>query len=236
MGGNRKMAHHTGHKTRHKKSPLFISFEGGEGSGKTTQINRLADFLTDWGYRVLTTREPGGTPEAEKIRNFLVKRDGGNWSPEAEILLLYAARSMHVQHVIKPALDDGKIVICDRFSDSTLAYQGYGHGYDKDKIKQLDNLILDGFKPDLTLILDIEAKLGIDRSSRRLAAEPIASSREEDRFEQLDMSFHETLRQGFLNIAQQEPSRCKIVDARQSIDTVEQDVRTHVQTALETLK
>ena len=108
-------------------SGFFITFEGGEGSGKTTQINRLASTLTHLGKQVVTTREPGGTVEAEKIRDFLVQRDGGDWSPIAEALLLFAAREMHYQKVIKPALENGKIVICDRFTDSTRAYQGYGH-------------------------------------------------------------------------------------------------------------
>lgn len=204
---------------------FFITFEGGEGSGKTTQINRLSSFLSEQGHRVVSTREPGGTPEAEKIRNFLVKRDGGDWSPEAECLLLYAARSMHVQRVIKPALADGKIVISDRFSDSTLAYQGYGHGYDLGKIKALDDLILQGFKPDLTIVLDIPAQEGVVRSTRRLAEESAVIDRMEDRFEQLDLSFHEKLRQGFLEIAKTNSERCHVIDARQPLDLVSDSVR-----------
>ena len=204
---------------------LFISFEGGEGSGKTTQINRLSDYLNAQGRRIVSTREPGGTDEAEKIRNFLVKRDGGNWTPEAETLLLYAARSMHVQQIIKPGLDDGKVVISDRFSDSTLAYQGYGHGYDLQKIRDLDALILDGFKPDVTFILDIEPQKGIERSTRRLANEALNLKRMEDRFEQLDISFHEKLRAGFLEIAAQEPQRCHVIDASQDLDKVTEDIQ-----------
>lgn len=207
---------------------VFISFEGGEGSGKTTQINRLADFLTQQGRRVVSTREPGGTEDAEKIRDFLVKRDGGNWTPEAETLLLYAARSMHVEQIIKPALADGKVVISDRFSDSTLAYQGYGHGYALDKIKALDTLILDGFKPDLTLILDIPAQEGIDRSTRRLAGEALNIDRMEDRFEQLDIGFHEKLRQGFLQIAKENPQRCHVIDARQELGAVTDSIQAIV--------
>lgn len=204
---------------------LFISFEGGEGSGKTTQINRLSDYLNAQGRRIVSTREPGGTDEAEKIRNFLVKRDGGNWTPEAETLLLYAARSMHVQQIIKPGLDDGKVVISDRFSDSTLAYQGYGHGYDLQKIRDLDALILDGFKPDVTFILDIEPQKGIERSTRRLANEALNLNRMEDKFEQLDISFHEKLRAGFLEIAAQEPKRCHVIDAAQDLDKVTEDIQ-----------
>ena len=207
---------------------LFISFEGGEGSGKTTQINRLSDYLNAQGRRIVSTREPGGTEEAEKIRNFLVKRDGGNWTPEAETLLLYAARSMHVEQIIKPGLHDGKIVISDRFSDSTRAYQGYGHGYDIDKINALDALILNGFKPDITIVLDIDPQEGIDRSTRRLANEALNLKRMEDRFEQLDIDFHQKLRQGFLDIAKQEPDRCHVVDAAQSLDKVTADIQAIV--------
>lgn len=205
---------------------LFISFEGGEGSGKTTQINRLSTFLNTLGHKVVTTREPGGTPEAEKIRDFLVKRDGGNWSPEAETLLLYAARSMHVKTVIAPALEEGKIVITDRFSDSTLAYQGYGHGYALDKIKQLDTLILDSLKPDLTFILDIDPEQGIKRSTRRMTEQNSSFERMEDRFEQLDISFHQKLRAGFLQIAKENPQRCHVIDAAQDMDSITEKTLT----------
>lgn len=127
---------------------LFITFEGGEGSGKTTQINRLAHTLSQTGQKILTTREPGGTPEGEKIRNLLVQREGGNWTPTAEILLLFAARVMHVEKIIKPALEDNKIVICDRFTDSTIAYQGYGHSHNIDSIEKIGALSLGDFGPD----------------------------------------------------------------------------------------
>ncbi len=202
------------------KQGLFITFEGGEGSGKTTQIHALERFLSQSGYEVVKTREPGGTPEAEKIRDFLVSREGGDWSPEAEVLLLYAARSMHVQQIILPALQRGACVISDRFSDSTLAYQGYGHGYDLDKIKQLDHLILNGFQPDLTFILDIPAEQGLQRSKARLSAETTAKDQQEDRFENLALEFHDKLRNGFLDIAKQNPERCHVIDARQDIHAV----------------
>ncbi len=210
----------------------FITFEGGEGSGKTTQINRLSSYLTNKGYKVIATREPGGTPEAEKIREFLVKRDNGNWTPEAEVLLLYAARSMHLETIIKPALAEGKIVISDRFSDSTLAYQGYGHGYDINKIIALDALMIDAFKPSITFILDIPAADGIARSTRRLADEALSMDRLEDRFEQLDIAFHERLRQGFLKIAKTNPSRCHLIDATKDLDTVTKAIKTIIDTKL----
>ncbi|MGH1457200.1 MAG: dTMP kinase [Alphaproteobacteria bacterium] len=206
---------------------LFISLEGGEGAGKTTQINRLADFLTAQGHRVLTTREPGGTKEAESIRNLLVQRDGGDWDAMAEVLLLYAARVMHINKVIKPALADGKIVICDRFSDSTMAYQGYGRGLDKDKITEIERITIDGFKPDLTLILDLGVRDGLARSNKRLSGQK-GYEQTEDRFERMDLEFHENLRAGFLDIAKQEPMRCSVINAAQSVDLMASDIQNIV--------
>ena len=205
-------------------SGVFITFEGGEGAGKTTQINRLAQSLTDKGYKVITTREPGGTPEAEKIRDLLVQRDSGQWTPLSETLLLFAARQLHVDRVIKPSLDDGKIVICDRFTDSTRAYQGHGHGLDLSVIENLKDTVLDGLEPDLTFILDIDAKTGLGRSERRLAAEALDIKQREDRFERLDISFHEKLRQGFLKIAEDNPDRCKVFDADKDLDTIAENI------------
>lgn len=199
---------------------LFITFEGGEGAGKTTQINRLAQSLTNQGLKVITTREPGGTPEAEKIRDLLVQREGGKWTPISEALLLFAARSLHVQRVIKPALDDGHIVICDRFTDSTRAYQGYGHGLDMKIIEDLSETVLKGLEPDLTFILDIDPKAGLSRSERRLASEALDIKQKEDRFESLDLSFHEKLRRGFLEIADQNKGRCVVLDASQSLNEI----------------
>lgn len=199
---------------------LFITLEGGEGTGKSTQIKRLAEALTAQGHDVITTREPGGTPEAEKIRNLLVHRDGGNWTPMAEILLFFAARNMHVETLIKPALADGKIVISDRFTDSTRAYQSYGHGMEPDIIESFVQLSLGGFEPDLTFILDLDVKTGLGRAGTRLSDENSG----EDRFEKLDTGFHERLRQGFLEIAEHNPERCAIIDADRSIDDIAQDL------------
>ncbi len=211
---------------------LFITFEGGEGTGKTTQINRLAQALTQTGHKVITTREPGGTPEAEAIRDMVVQRDAGTWTPLAEVLLFFAARLELVSKIIKPALDDTKIVICDRFSDSTVAYQGYGHGVDLETIKQLSTLTLDGFKPDITIILDIDPKEGLERSDRRLAAEQFQVKQREDRYEQLDIEFHKRLRQGFLDIAAKEPERCHVIDATQDIDAISGQVADIVSKAV----
>ena len=182
---------------------LFITFEGGEGSGKTTQIRTLAAALQKKGLAVLTTREPGGTPEAEVIRKLLVQRDGGNWTPMAEALLLFAARTMHVDHLIKPALAEGKIVISDRFTDSTRAYQGYGHGLPHEKIEELVQLSLGGFEPDLTIIIDLPVETGLKRAGRRI----VRDGSGEDRFENLDLSFHKKLRDGYLEIARKNAKR-----------------------------
>ncbi|MCB9995678.1 MAG: dTMP kinase [Rhodospirillales bacterium] len=195
---------------------IFITLEGGEGSGKSTQIKTLAAFLQDKGHDVILTREPGGTPEAEKIRELLVNRDGGDWTPMAETLLFFAARAMHIETLIKPALAEGKIVICDRFTDSTRAYQSYGHGLDPDIIESYVQLAIAGFEPDLTFILDIDAAAGLERAGRRNTD----ADSTEDRFEQMQIDFHERLRQGFLEIAARNPERCVIIDAQQSIDEI----------------
>ena len=211
---------------------LFITFEGGEGSGKTSQINRLAQTLSASGHKVITTREPGGTPEAEKIRNLLVQRDGGNWTPLAEVLLLFAARSLHVERVIQPALMTGKIVISDRFTDSTRAYQGYGHGLDLETIEEVNSIVLNGLEPDLTFILDIDPQTGLGRSERRLAAEQFMGARSEDRFEKLELDFHERLRQGFLKIASTYPKRCVILDATRTFEDLTAEISKTVQARL----
>ena len=207
---------------------VFITFEGGEGSGKTTQINKLAERLAQEGAKVLTTREPGGTEEAEKIRNLIVQRDGGNWTPMAEVLLINAARVMHIEKVIVPALKEGKIVLCDRFTDSTRAYQGYGHGFELNKINKIQDIVVDSLNPNLTFILDIEPSLGLKRSGRRLAAEALQVEQSEDRFENMELDFHERLRAGFLEIAEQNPDRCVVLDATENIDVMADDIYDRV--------
>lgn len=203
---------------------VFITLEGGEGAGKSTQIRLLADELTAQGRDVVTTREPGGTPEAEKIRDFLVKRDGGNWTPMAECLLLYAARQMHVESLIKPALAAGKIVISDRFADSTRAYQSFGHGLPLDTIEKLNTISLGDFGPDLTFILDLPVDVGLARAGKRLTA----AQSQEDRFENIGGGFHDRLRQGYLDIAKRDSQRCVVIDATQSIEKISSDLLSHV--------
>ncbi len=195
---------------------MFITFEGGEGGGKTTQIRLLKDRLEQTGREVVLTREPGGTPEAEKIRSLIVDRAGGNWSPTAETLLLFAARAMHVRDLIEPALASGKTVLCDRFTDSTRAYQGYAGGTPLALIETIKQASIGALEPTRTVILDIPAAEGLNRSTRRLAH----ASSTEDRFEGRELAFHETLRQGYLAIARAHPERCIVIDATQPVDTV----------------
>lgn len=210
---------------------LFITLEGGEGAGKSTQSRRLKAVLEESGRDVILTREPGGTPEAEKIRDLLVQREGGNWTPMAECLLFFAARQMHVETLIKPSIAAGKIVICDRFTDSTIAYQGYGHGFDVPTIRRIEEITLGGFKPDMTFILDLPVQDGLSRSLRQ---KDVSAGKEntEDRFEKMKTEFHEKLRQGFLEIAKNESGRCVVVDALQSADDVFSTIWGRIKNAL----
>lgn len=178
------------------------------------------------------TREPGGTSEAEKIRDFLVQREGGDWSPISEALLLFAAREMHYNNVIAPALEKGEIVICDRFTDSTRAYQGYGHGLELEKLEQLKQITIGDVEPDLTFVLDIDVSKGLARSDRRLSEQGGEEAKREDRFESLELEFHERLRQGFLTIAKNNPDRCCIIDAEQSVDEMSTQILKRVQERL----
>lgn len=199
-----------------EKIGKFITFEGGEGTGKSTQTVLLADYLNDHGYPVILTREPGGSDGAELIRALLVSGEVGRWAPITEVLLLYAARAEHWQKVIEPALARGDWVICDRFADSTLAYQGYGHGVDRVFISKLYAAIIGTRQPDWTFIFDLDPKIGVQRALKRHTSE--------NRFESMDMTFHERLREGFLKIASQNPHRCHIVDATQSIYAIHRSI------------
>lgn len=211
---------------------LFITLEGGEGGGKTTQINLLKQALEKRGYEVITTREPGGTAEAEKIRDLLVQRDGGDWSAVAECLLLFAARHMHYETLIKPALQRGAVVISDRFTDSTRAYQGYGMGMDLQDIEDIKKKAIGTVEPDITFILDIPVKEGLARSLNRLSSADNAKEQSEDRYEARKIEFHEKLRQGYLDIAAKAPQRCFIMDARQDIENIHSHMMDLVQERL----
>lgn len=198
----------------------FITLEGGEGTGKSTQIRRLLDALAAAGIDVIATREPGGTPEAEKIRNLLVQRDGADFSPLTEAMMMMAARHEHIVRKIRPALEKGTWVVCDRFADSTRAYQGYGAGVPLDTIDALYDLVSTGLDPDLTFVLDIDPEVGLSRSNRQLNDTQDATEKTEDRFERKGLMYHQRLRQGFLEIARHASHRCVIIDANNDIDAI----------------
>ncbi|OUS12956.1 dTMP kinase [Rhodospirillales bacterium 47_12_T64] len=195
---------------------IFISLEGGEGAGKSTQIKSLSKRLSKIGLNNIQTREPGGTPGAEKIRDLLVRGDVSRWTPKTEALLMFASRQEHVEKVIKPALASGNWVICDRFADSSVAYQGIGHGLGAESIENLHQWTLGDFKPDLTLVLDLPVSVGLERTQ--------GHSLGENRFEDMDTSFHERMREGFLSIARDNPERCAVIDATRSQDDVASDI------------
>lgn len=190
---------------------MFITFEGGEGAGKSTQIRLLAERLQAGGHGLCLTREPGGAPEAEALRELLVKGDVARWSPQAEALLNYAARDAHLRQTIRPALERGQTVLCDRFMDSTRAYQHYAGGAEKSLVDALEAAIVGPTRPDLTLIFDLDPALGLARAKARGGA---------DRFERKGLAFHERLRAGFLAIAKAEPARCRVIDASGSIEAI----------------
>ena len=192
--------------------PRFISFEGGEGSGKSTQIKLLAKRLAKYGD-VITTREPGGTIEAEIIRNLLVKGKKNKWSGVVETLLLYAARKDHIDKVIAPSLKKNKWVLCDRFKESTLVYQGYGKNVDITLIKKLDKIITNNLTPGLTFILDIDPKIGLKRSKRK--------SNTETRYENMSLGFHNKIRKAFKAIARLNKKKFILINANQDINLIQ---------------
>lgn len=191
----------------------FITLEGGEGSGKSTQIGRLESRLTALGHVVTTTREPGGSKGGEQIRKLLVEGEPDRWSPMTEALLMYAARRDHVEKLIKPALARGEWVICDRFFDSTMAYQGYAGELGVATVRVLNDTVMQGFAPDLTLILDLPVQEGLKRAGHRISQNNDGHDDAEDRFEKKGTAFHEALRDGYLEIAAHDKQRCAIVDA-----------------------
>jgi len=199
------------------KQGRFITFEGGEGSGKSTQIRRLSAALETRAIPHIVTREPGGSPGAEEIRALVLKGDPARWNPLTEALLFYAARADHTERTIKPALAEGQWVICDRYSDSSYAYQGGGRGLARETVRRIEAIAINDFKPDLTLILDMPVDIGLKRSIGR-------QGNSETRFEEMDITFHERMRKTFLDIAKRAPDRCVVIDANQDIDSVEQAV------------
>ena len=203
----------------------FITLEGGEGAGKTTQVALLQAALRGAGIDALATREPGGAPGAEAIRPLLVQGAPGRWDALAEALLHYAARRDHLVTTVRPALEAGTWVISDRFADSTMAYQGFGLGLGAELIAALDEAVVGDTRPDLTLILDLPVEAGLQR----------AAARHDDaqRYERMDLDFHRRVRQGFLDIARRDPGRCLVIDAAGAIEATHAAVRDAVRERLE---
>jgi len=204
---------------------MFITLEGPEGSGKTSQLPALAHYLRDAGYEVLVTREPGGTAVGDQIREVLMSLKNVAIVPRTEILLFLAARAQHVDSLIRPALEAGKLVLCDRFSDSTLAYQGYGHKTDLETLRSLLNFSTGGLIPDLTLLLDLPVEIGFERKRD--------NSAEWNRLDAYDQAFHQRVRQGYLDLAAAEPDRWIVIDATKSKNEVQLAMRTAIINRLE---
>lgn len=203
---------------------FFITFEGGEGAGKSTQIGRLAHKLRDKRYPVLVTREPGGSPGAEAIRHVILSGAAEPFGGEMEALLFAAARSDHIEQLIRPALRRGKVVLCDRFIDSSRVYQG---DIDATLLAEIERVSLNGIMPDLTLIFDLSPEIGLARAATRRGIE------QPDRFEKETLAIHQRRRRAFLDIAIKEPKRCVVIDASLDADTVEHAVTSAVFAALE---
>ena len=217
---------------------VLLSFEGGEGCGKTTQIELLAGVLRERGHEVVITREPGGTPLGLALRRILLhpelkqeleQQAAAPLATKAELLLMLADRAQHIQAVIAPSLQAGQIVLCDRFADSTTAYQGHGRGFDLAEIARLNAFVCGACMPQLTFVLDLPVTVGLRRAQERRGTAAV------DRFEAESVAFHERLRSGFLQIARAEPERVCILDANQSIDVVQRAILEKVQKRMPTL-
>ncbi len=204
----------------------FISFEGGEGSGKTTQIKKLVAWLVAHGLaeRTLVTREPGGTPSAEAVRDLLVKGAADRWLPATEAMLMSASRHEHVEHVLRPALADGYIILCDRYNDSTRIYQGVVGSVPHHAIEALNRLACGDLEPDLTILLDMDVTTGLQRADHRDTTE--------NRFESKGMAFHQRVRSGFLDLAAGAPTRFAVIDAERDADTIHKDIANLVEARL----
>jgi len=198
-----------------KNKGYFITVEGTEGVGKSTNMAFVKQWLENKGVETIHTREPGGTPFAEEVRELLLSKREESVNSKTELLLMFAARCQHVYQKIQPALEQGTWVLCDRFTDASYAYQGAGRGLGFDKLKELEEWSLEGFKPDLTLMLDLPVLTGLERAQKRGPT---------DRFEEEKVEFFNSVRNGYLNIAQNEPDRMKIIDAQGSIEQVQQQI------------
>jgi dTMP kinase len=202
----------------------FITFEGGDGSGKTTQVQAVESYLRDLHRSCVATREPGGTALGKLIRKVLLEVDDNEIGQSTELFLYLADRAQHVKEIIAPALNSGQIVLCDRFSDSTLAYQGYGRGIDLNWLRRLNDSATEGVRPDLSFLFDCPVDVGLARAARRGVQLP-SDRPQEDRFEREKFEFHEKIRNGFLELAHSEPERFRIIDASCSIAEVAKQIR-----------
>lgn len=209
-------------------SGRFITFEGGEGAGKSTQVKALVAKLRALGLEVVQTREPGGSPGAEALRDLLVRGEATRWSPVSELLMMYAARADHLEKVIRPALQRGAWVVCDRFADSSRAYQGAGGGVAPAFIEQVDEVVVGPTQPDLVVVMDMPVEAGLKRADARGDAE--------NRFESKGLSFHERLRAGFLARAEQVPERYRVIDADRGIEPITADIWALVQASFPELR
>lgn len=205
---------------------LFVTFEGGEGAGKSTQLRLLAESLRARGFTVLTTREPGGSAGAEAVRHVLLSGAAEAFGVRMEAILFAAARSDHVEEVIRPALERGTVVLCDRFMDSSRVYQGITGNLEPSFVESLERVAVNGVVPDRTVIFDLPASIGLERAQRR------AGDDNPDRFEKERLETHEKRREAFLDIARNDPERCRVVDATQPVDAIAAEVLAHVEALL----
>ena len=215
-------------KEKSPKKGWFITLEGGEGSGKTTQLVKLTEALRERSVDVISTREPGGTEVGREIRQILLDGQRGEISPTTELLLYAADRAQHVREVIEPALKARRVVLCDRFQDSTTVYQGYARGLNMEWVNALSQIATAGLKPDWTLLLDIPPEVGLRRSQDRLAQ--VGSG--EDRFEKESLEFHQKVRESFLDLAKQEPGRYQIFDAMKDPETLHQEILSFIESKI----
>ena len=210
-----------------KSKGLFITFEGGEGVGKTTQINLLKSYLLNNNYKVVCSREPGGTIEGEQVRKLLVSGSSKTWDPMSEALMFNASRRQHINKIIFPSLDKGNIVLCDRFIDSTIVYQGYAGSIEQSILKDLHKKFCYNLYPDLTFFLNLDASLGIKRTRKR------SDYKQENRFENFGLDYHNKISKGFNNLAIHNKERIITIDASQSIEQISKNIINFINLKLE---
>ncbi len=211
---------------------MLITFEGGEGSGKTTLCDKMAEYLEKKGGGVLKVHEPGGTKLGEEIKKLLLEDGGYELNPKAELFLFLASRAQLVEEVIRPALGKGKFVLCDRYIDSTVAYQAYGRGVDENTARDLNKFTVGTLEPDLTIVLDVETPVGLKRAREREKL----NGREGDRIEKAMLGFHQRVRQGYLSLVRAEPARIKMVNGEDDMKKIERSVKRHIENCLSKIR